>query len=101
MMSWAKPPTSFRHKLTVTKGTRQDTTYVYESESYWDAEKGQSSSRRRVIGKIDSETGEIIPSGKRGRKKKDHVQDILGPFDGTAAFYTQSQEKTQTLEERM
>ena len=48
-----------------------NTTYVYESESYWDAEKGQSRSRRRVIGKLDPETGEIIPTGKRGRKKKD------------------------------
>ena len=42
-----------------------NTTYVYESESYWDAEKGQSRSRRRVIGKLDPETGEIIPTGKR------------------------------------
>lgn len=47
-----------------------DTTYVYESVSYWDAEKGQSRSKRKVIGKIDPATGEIIPTGKRGRKKK-------------------------------
>lgn len=47
-----------------------DTTYVYESVSYWDAEKGQSRSKRRVIGKVDPVTGEIIPTGKRGRKKK-------------------------------
>lgn len=47
-----------------------DTTYVYESISYWDAEKGQSRSKRRVIGKIDSKTGEMIPTGKRGRTKK-------------------------------
>lgn len=47
-----------------------DTTYVYESESYWDPEKKQSRSRRRVIGKIDPATGEIIPTGKRGRKPK-------------------------------
>lgn len=52
-----------------------DTTYVYESTSYWDAEKGQSRSKRRVIGKLDPETGEIIPTGKRGRKKKDPGQD--------------------------
>ena len=71
-----------------------NTTYVYESESYWDAEKGQSRSRRRVIGKIDPETGEIIPTGKRGRKKKDPAQDIPGPSDGTAALYAQSLEKT-------
>lgn len=53
-----------------------DTTYVYESTSYWDAEKGQSRSKRRVIGKLDPETGEIIPTGKRGRKKKDPDQDV-------------------------
>ena len=48
-----------------------DTTYVYESISYWDAEKGQSRSKRRVIGKIDPETGEIVPTGRRGRTKKE------------------------------
>lgn len=48
-----------------------DTTYVYESTSYWDEEKKQSRSKRRVIGKLDPETGEIIPTGKRGRKPKD------------------------------
>jgi hypothetical protein len=78
-----------------------NTTYVYESESYWDAEKGQSRSRRRVIGKLDPETGEIIPTGKRGRKKKDPAQDIPGPSDGTAALYAQSLEKIQALEERI
>jgi hypothetical protein len=47
-----------------------DTTYVYESTSYWDPEKGQSRSKRKVIGKLDPVTGEIIPTGGRGRKKK-------------------------------
>lgn len=47
-----------------------DTTYVYSSESYWDPEKKQSRSKRTVVGKIDPETGEIVPTGKRGRKKK-------------------------------
>lgn len=47
-----------------------NTTYVYESISYWDAEKGQSRSKRKVIGKLDPVTGEIVPTGKRGRKSK-------------------------------
>lgn len=47
-----------------------DTTYVYESESYWVPELGQSRSRRKCIGKIDPVTGEIVPCGKRGPKKK-------------------------------
>lgn len=47
-------------------------TYVYESESYWDKEKKQPRSKRKLIGKIDEETGEIVPtSGRKGRKKKE------------------------------
>lgn len=48
-----------------------DTTYAYESISYWDAEKQQSRSKRKCIGKVDPLTGEIVPTGKRGRKRKD------------------------------
>lgn len=48
-----------------------DTTYVYESSSYWDAEKRQSRSKRKLLGKLDPETGEVIPTGSRGRKRKE------------------------------
>ncbi len=51
-------------------------TYVYESESYWDKEKKQPRSRRKLIGKIDEETGEIVPTGGRGRSKKKKADDI-------------------------
>jgi len=47
-----------------------DTTYVYESESYWVPELKQSRSRRKLVGKLDPATGEIVPCGKRGPKKK-------------------------------
>lgn len=49
---------------------KTDTTYVYSSDYYWDKDKKQSRSRRRLIGKIDKETGEVVPTGKQGRKKK-------------------------------
>ena len=45
-------------------------TYVYESESYWDKEKKQPRSKRKLIGRIDEETGEIVPTGGRGKTKK-------------------------------
>lgn len=48
---------------------RTGVTYVYESESYWDKEKKQPRSKRTLIGKIDEATGEIVPTGKSGRKK--------------------------------
>lgn len=51
------------------KDKRTGTTYVYESESYWDKEKKQPRSRRKLIGKLDEATGEVIPTGKSGRTK--------------------------------
>ena len=51
------------------KDKRTGVTYVYESEAYWDKEKKQPRSRRTLIGKLDEATGEIIPTGKSGRKK--------------------------------
>ena len=51
-------------------------TYVYESESYWDKEKKQPRSRRKLIGKIDEETGEIVPTGGRGNRKSRDLTDI-------------------------
>ena len=44
-------------------------TYVYESHSYWDKELKQPRSTRKLIGKIDPETGETVPTGKRGCPK--------------------------------
>ena len=46
------------------------TTYVYDSVSYWDKEKQQPRSKRKLIGKIDPVSGEIVPTEGRGRKPK-------------------------------
>lgn len=48
---------------------RSGITYVYESTSYWDKEKQQPRSRRTLIGKIDKDTGEMIPTDGRGKKR--------------------------------
>ena len=45
-------------------------------------EKKQARSRRKVIGKLDPVTGEIIPTGKRGRKKKEAT--VTEKTDGIA-----------------
>ena len=46
-------------------------TYVIESESYWDKEKQQPRSHRTIIGKIDPDTGEVVPTKKYNREKKE------------------------------
>lgn len=44
------------------KNKQNGTTYVYESENYWDKNKKQSRSRRKCLGKLDPATGELILS---------------------------------------
>ncbi len=43
-------------------------TYAYDNKAYWDKEKKQSRSIRKLIGKIDPQTGEIIPTRKYIKK---------------------------------
>lgn len=55
-------------------------TYVIESKSYWDKEKKQPRSHRTIIGKIDPDTGEVVPTKKYKRKKKaSSPSDVRGP----------------------
>lgn len=42
-------------------------TYAYESTSYWDKDKKQSRSRRRLVGIVDQATGKIRPTTKKKR----------------------------------
>lgn len=44
------------------KDKRTGITYVYENNAYWDKEKQQSRAKRKLIGKIDPKTNEIIPT---------------------------------------
>jgi len=39
--------------------------YAYESISYWDKDKKQARSKRKYIGRVDSQTGEIITSERK------------------------------------
>ena len=71
-----------------------DTTYVYESISYWDEQKKQSRSKRRVIGKLDPQTGEIIPTGKRGPKAKAPSSEVP---DRLPQMYEDSQMRVKEL----
>lgn len=61
---------------------RSGITYVYESVSYWDKEKKQPRSKRTLIGRLDPETGNIVPTDGRGRRrnrKEEEVSPKRGP----------------------
>ena len=42
---------------------------------HWNPETGRPEGTRRLIGKLDVETGKMVPTGKRGRPKKKTEQD--------------------------
>lgn len=50
---------------------RSGITYAYESVSHWDKEKKQSRAKRTLIGRVDKQSGEIVPTDGRGRRKKE------------------------------
>lgn len=47
---------------------RSGITYVYDSRSYRDPEVKKVRSKRTLIGKLDPETGEIVPTDGRWKK---------------------------------
>ena len=72
------------------KDKRNGIVYVYESTSYWDPETKMPRCHRKLIGKEDPETGEIVPTGKRGRPKKNaaeaqQISSVEGSADPAAS----------------
>lgn len=59
------------------KDKRSGITYAYESKSYWDKEKKQSRAKRTLIGRVDSETGEIIKTDGRCKSRSPYSCDEL------------------------
>ena len=57
--------------MAIIKQTNKKTgiTYVIDSESYWDKEKQQPRSRRKIIGKIDPATGDVVPTNRHQKRK--------------------------------
>ena len=51
-----------------TYNKKLNVTYVYDSVSYWDKDLKQPRSKRKLIGKRDPVTNEIIPTSGRGRR---------------------------------
>lgn len=73
------------------KDSRSGITYAYESVSYWDKDKQQSRAKRKLIGRVDPVTGEIVPTDGRGRKKVEEAHPARpGPVPAiqtTRSFY--------------
>ncbi len=74
------------------------TTYVYEIlDSYYDKEKKTSVAKRRLIGKIDPQTGEMVPTRPRGQAKPSQPTDS----PNYEALYRQVQRKLDVKEKEL
>ncbi len=73
---------------------RTGITYVYESKAYWDKEKGFSRAHRTLIGRLDPETGEVVPTD--GRNKNPGQPKVKEP--DYKKLYEKQVKKTQAQE---
>ncbi|KAF5086978.1 IS1634 family transposase ISMhu8 [anaerobic digester metagenome] len=55
---------------------RSGITYAYQSISFWDKEKKQSRARRTLIGRYNNETGEIVPTDGRNKKRAEEKEAL-------------------------
>lgn len=65
------------------KNNKNGITYVYESEGYWDKEKQQARNKRKCIGKLDPETGEIIYNQRYLEEQERAAEKKRGPKPST------------------
>lgn len=69
---------------------RTGITYAYESVSHWDKEKKQSRAKRKLIGKVDPLTGDIVPTRKKRKSNEATKQVKPGPvsvIESSHSFY--------------
>jgi transposase len=53
--------------------------YAYSNEAYWDKEKQQSRARRKLLGRVDPVTGEIVPTRSYTKKKEVEPDTLVKP----------------------
>ena len=92
---------------------RSGITYAYESHSYWDKEKKMTRAKRTLIGRVDTATGEIIPTDGRGKKDKiakeapqvpDYkklYEDMQKKYTATETLITALQRENKELKEKL
>lgn len=71
--------------------------YAFESVSYWDKEKKQPRSKRKYLGKVDPETGSIIPSRGRSSSSHSEEQKPLPDQNELASLHHEIEERDETI----
>ncbi len=78
-------------------------TYVYEvTENYWDKEKKRPQTKRKLIGKIDPETGEIVPTSRKKKNAENGgTQDYKARFESAAKIIAQQEKDIADLKKEL
>ena len=85
---------------------RSGITYAYESYSFWDKEKKMTRAKRKLIGRVDKETGEIVPTDGRNRNGKlkepiDKELNYQALYEKLLKKYTAQEALMATLKEEL
>lgn len=77
--------------------------YAYESISYWDKDKQAPRSKRRYLGRVDQETGEIIKKKEKNTSAEESsdLAQLRAELEEKDALIASLQEKLQVLTERL
>ena len=60
---------------------RSGITYAYENQSFWDPELKRSKSKRKLIGRVDPETKEIVPTDGRCKKRSPSYEATADEYE--------------------
>ena len=60
---------------------RSGITYAYENQSFWDPELKRSKSKRKLIGRVDPETKEIVPTDGRCKKRSPSYEAAADEYE--------------------
>ena len=68
------------------KNSRTNTIYAYLNESVWDPEKKKCINKRKCIGHVDPETGQIVPNRKARSKEYPKIKGhfVCDMFDSVS-----------------
>ena len=80
---------------------RSSITYVYENKAYWDKEKKQSRAKRTLIGRLDPETGEIIPTDGRMKRDKEEPMDYEIMYKQLLEKYREQEVLIESLKKQL
>ena len=75
---------------------RSGITYAYESISVWHKELKQSRSKRKLIGRVDPDSGEIVPTDGRCKKRSPYYDPASA---GNKKKNIKSMTKAELIEE--